>query len=97
MNKRLLTGADASGVLLSVTQSVVVFTALLPPFGDVRKAGKGDIDTRKDVRLGEAAAATLVLGIGMLASGVAGSSAPVIASVICALVLIAMYESVLNN
>jgi hypothetical protein len=97
MSKRLLTGADASGVLLSVTQSVVVFTALLPPFSEVRKASPKDLDMRKDVRLGEAAAGTLVLGIGVIAAGIAGSPAPVIASIICALVLVAMYESVLNN
>lgn len=97
MSKRLLTGADASGVLLAITQSVVVFTALLPEFREVRRANKNDPDMIKDLRVGEVAAVSLVVGIGFIASTVAGSPAPVIASVISALVLVAMYETVLNN
>lgn len=88
---------EASAILLSVTQSVVVFTALLPPFADVRKASPADRDARADVRLGEAAASALVIGIGVIASGVTGSPGPAVASVVCALVLVGLYESVLNN
>lgn len=87
----------SSAILLSVTQSVVVFTALLPPFTEVRKADKHDIDMRADVRLAEAAASTLVIGIGVIASSVTKSPAPAMASIVCALLLVGMYESVLNN
>lgn len=88
---------SASAILLSVSQSVVVFTALLPPFAEVRKADKTDQDMMNDVRLGELAASALVIGIGMIASGVAGSPAPVLASAVCAVALVGMYEGVLRN
>lgn len=88
---------DASAILLSVTQSVVVFTALLPPFSTVRKGDKNDPDMRADVRLGEMASSALVISIGLIASGVTGSPGPAMASVVCALALVAMYESVLAH
>lgn len=91
------TNQNASAVLLSVSQSVVVFTALLPPFGEVRKGNVNDPDMRADVRLGEAAASALVIGIGLIASGVTGSPLPTVASAVCAAALVLMYESVLRN
>lgn len=90
-------GQNASAILLSVSQSVVVFTALLPPFAEIRKADKNDKDMVNDVRLGELAASALVIGIGVIASGVVNSPAPVAASVVCALALVGMYEGVLHN
>jgi hypothetical protein len=87
----------ASAILLSVSQSVVVFTALLPPFAEVRKGSKADPNMRDDVRLGELAASALVIGIGVIASGVADSPAPAMASVVCALALVALYETVLSK
>lgn len=90
-------GQETSAILLSVTQSVAVFTALLPPFSDVRKANPADRDARADVRLGEAAASALVIGIGIMASGLTGTPAPAVASVVCALVLVGLYESVLQH
>lgn len=87
----------ASATLLSMTNSVVVFTSLLPPFADVRKASPMDPDMLNDVRLGEAAASALVIGVGLVASNVTGSSAPTIVSVIAAVALVGMYESVLRG
>lgn len=90
-------GQAASAILLSVSQSVVVFTALLPPFADVRKGNKADPNMRDDVRMGELAASALVIGIGIIASGVAGSPTPAMASVLCAVALVFMYETVLSK
>jgi hypothetical protein len=90
-------GQAASAILLSVSQSVVVFTALLPPLAEVRKGSKADPNIRDDVRVGELAATTLVIGIGIIASGVAGTPAPVMASIVCALALVALYETVLSK
>jgi len=89
------TGQEASALLLSVTQSIAVFTALLPPFAEVRKGNKADPSIRDDVRMGEVAASALVIGIGVIASGVAGSPTPAMASIACAGVLVFMYETVL--
>lgn len=87
----------ASSVLLSVTTSVSTFTALLPPFAEVRKASKSDVDMRNDVRLGEAAASSLVISIGLIASAMTDSHMPAVVSVVAALVLVAMYETVLSH
>lgn len=91
------TSQASSAVLLSVTQAVVTFTALLPPFTEVRKADKHDTDMRADVRLAEGTAAALVIGIGCVASTMTNSPTPAVASIVAALLLVGMYESVLNN
>ena len=85
----------SSAALLSVTQSVVVFTALLPPFSDVRKSS-GDVDMVNDVRIGEAASAALVVGIGLMASSLVKSPVPAMVAVVSAGALVLMYESALQ-
>jgi hypothetical protein len=89
------TGQEASAILLSVTQSIAVFSALLPPFAEVRKGNKNDPAMREDVRMGELAASSLVIAIGLIASGVTGTPAPAVVSVVAAVVLVGMYETVL--
>lgn len=86
----------ASASLLSVTTSVTVFTALLPPFGEVRKA-VGNEDLTNDVRMGEIAASALVIGIGISASAFTHSPVPTLASVGFCAVLIGIYEAVLAS
>lgn len=83
-----------NAVLLSVTSSVGVFTAILPPLSDVRKA-VGNADMTADVRMGEAAAGALVVGIGLVGSSLSNSPVPAMASVVFAGVLVCLYESVL--
>jgi hypothetical protein len=89
-------GQTASAIFLSVSTSIATFTALLPSLSEVRKADHNDPDAVADVRMGELAASALVVGIGVIATGVAGSPAPVAASILCALALVAVYESVLS-
>lgn len=84
----------ASATLLSVTQSVVCFSSLLPPLSEVRKS-VGDEDTVNDVRIGEFAASALVVAIGVTASTLTGSPIPAMVSVLSAAALVVMYESVL--
>lgn len=85
---------STNAVLLSVTSSVGVFTAILPPLADVRKS-VGNADMVNDVRMGEAAAAALVIGIGLVGSSLTKSPVPAMASVVFAGVLVCLYESVL--
>lgn len=87
----------ASSVLLAVTTSVSTFTALLPPFAEVRKANKTDPDIRNDVRMGEAAASALVISIGLIASAMVDNHMPALVSVVAALALVGMYESILSH
>lgn len=86
---------QASATLLSVTQSVAVFTTLLPPLSDVRKS-RGDADTVNDVRMGELASSALVVSIGLFASGMTNSPVPAMVAVVSAVGLVLMYESVLS-
>lgn len=90
--------SNVSGAtLLSVTSAISVFTSLLPNFADVRKASPNDPDMVNDVRLGELAASTLVVAIGLIGSSVTGSPAPTLVSIIAAVALVGMYESVLKT
>lgn len=84
-----------SASLLSATQSIATFTALLPHLSDVRKS-IGDPDTVHDVRMGEIAASALVVSVGMIATSMVKSPVPAMVSVVSALALVVMYESVLQ-
>lgn len=86
--------SSTSAALLTVTASVSVFTALLPPFADVRKA-TGDEDMVNDVRMGEIASGALVVAIGLTASSMTNSPVPAMTACVFAAALVCMYESVL--
>jgi hypothetical protein len=85
----------ASGTLLSVATGISVFTSLLPPLADVRKS-VGDVDMIHDVRLGELASFGLVTSVGITASSLTNSPVPAMLSIVAALALVCMYESVLQ-
>jgi hypothetical protein len=87
-------GEAPSMTLLTVTSSVTAFTALMPPFGEVRKA-HGDPDIANDVRMAELAATGLVVAIGLSASAFSKSPVPAMAAVVFSIALVVLYESVL--
>lgn len=84
-----------SASLLSVTSGIGVFTGLLPELSEVRKT-LPDTDVANDVRMGEFAATALVVGIGVTATAMTKNPAPFIISIVSAIVLVSMYESVLH-
>lgn len=49
-----------------------------------------------DVRMGEIAASSITLGIGVIASGLSGSPIPIIVGAVMAGFLIVLYESALR-
>lgn len=82
---------------LAVTQGVTAFSTFLPKFSDVRKNHPDDNpDFAADVRMGEVAAVTVTMGIGLIASSLTGSAAPAIVSALTCLVLVVLYESTLR-
>jgi hypothetical protein len=82
---------------LSVTQGITAFSSFLPRLSEVRKASiSSDPDIAGDVRMGEVAATTITLGMGLIASSLTGSTVPVVASVLMSTVLICIYESALR-
>lgn len=79
-----------------MTQSIGAFTTFLPPLTEVRKKSQEDKEFAGDVRLGEIAAAGLTIGVGTIVSGLTGSSAPILVSILMAVGLIVLYESTLR-
>lgn len=91
-----MNGEVASAAMLAMTSGISSFTALLPELSDVRKS-VGNMDMTNDVRMGEVAAITLTLGIGLSASVMTKSPVPGMVAVVSAVALVILYESVLNT
>jgi hypothetical protein len=83
--------------MLGVTQGITTFTTLLPPLADIRKADPTDTSFAGDVRMGEVAAVTLTLGIGMISSSLTGSPVPAGTAVLMCFILLCVYESALRG
>jgi hypothetical protein len=85
-----------SVTLLAVTSTIGVYTSLLPPFKEVRQA-VNDPATTNDVHMAEMAAGAVAVAVGLTASSLAGSPVPAMASVVAAVSIALMYESVLRS
>jgi len=83
--------------MLAVTQSVTIFSGLLPPVSEIRKATLSDAAVVHDVRTAEFMAAGLVIGIGVVATVLIKSPVPAMVSIIGAAALVAMYEGILQK
>lgn len=82
---------------LAVSQGVSAFVAFLPKFTDVRKMSpENNPDFAADVRMGELAAGTVTMGVGLIASSLTGSPVPAWTALVVVLILVALYESTLR-
>lgn len=81
---------------LAITQSVSLFQGLLPKFTEVKQGDPSDIEFATDVHIGEIAASSLAIGIGVIVSGLTGSPVPAFISVLMCAILIVLYERALN-
>lgn len=88
--------AVSSGALLAMTQAIAAFTTFLPPITEVRQKNINDVSFAADVRIGEAIAGTLTIGVGLIVSSLTGSSLPTLVAMITATGLIAVYELTLR-
>jgi hypothetical protein len=86
----------AGVTLLAVTSAITAFSTFVPPLADVRHYNPAD-DRAGDVRLGEVAAAAMTLGVGAVASSVAGTGVPFAVAVLAAVVFVALYEWALQG
>ena len=84
-------------VTLSLTQTVSVFNAFLPPLTEVRRSSVASRSALLDVRIGEIAASAMVLGIGAVLSTLVGNYRPLMVSVAGALGMIGVYEFTLRS
>lgn len=83
--------------ILALTQGISAFTTFLPPIAELRKADPMyDTSTAADVRLGEVAAVTLTVGVGVIASSLTGSPVPAFTAVVVAAALVCLYETTLR-
>jgi hypothetical protein len=83
---------------LALTQGIASFHTFIPSLSDIRKNNPADNpDFAADVRMGEVASVALTVGIGVIASSLTGSSVPALVSLVVALGLVVMYESVLRS
>ena len=83
-----------SATLLGGATAFTVFANMLPPIALVRR--NSDPETTQDVRIGVAAAGTVTIAYGIIASKMTGSGLPVFVSVVAAGMLAAMYEGILK-
>lgn len=81
----------------AVSQAASAFAQYVPKLTDVRKAEPGDASMIGDVRIGEIAAVTLTLGVGVVASGLTGSPVPSIIAALMCVVMLWLYESALRG
>lgn len=81
---------------LAITQSVGLFSMLLPKFTDVKNGNPHDPEFATDVHIGEIAASSLTIGIGVIVSGLTGSPVPAFVALLMCAILISLYERALN-
>jgi len=84
-----------SSSLLGITTSVGLYTAFLPKIPDIRKTPPSS-DEAQSIRMGELAAGSLTVAIGLTASTLVKSPFPAALSIASALAMVCMYEMVLN-
>lgn len=81
----------------AIGQSVASFSTFLPKFSDVRAKHPGDDPAfAADVRMGEIAAVSISMGVGLIASSLTGSPIPATITLLVCLILVTLYECTLN-
>jgi hypothetical protein len=89
--------ADVGVAMLSVSSGLNVFQSLLPKLSDVRKADPANNpDIAADVRMGEVAAGTMTLAVGIIASSLTKSPVPAAVALFTVIILVTIYESTLK-
>ncbi len=82
---------------LAMSQGIGAFMTFLPKISEIRAAHPStNPDIAADVRMGEVAASTLTLGVGLVASSLTGSPVPAFVALIVCIVLITLFESILR-
>jgi heme O synthase-like polyprenyltransferase len=82
----------------AITQGVGAFNNFLPKLTDIRKEDpKNNPEFAADVRMGEAAAVGLMVGLGGISSVMHESPIPLIVAIFTAVFLVMLYEATLNG
>lgn len=84
--------------LLAFSTGVASFREFCPPLSEIRRTDPHiDRETTADVRMGEAAGAALIIGMGAIASMLVNAPYPLVVSILTAAGLIALYEWTLSG
>jgi hypothetical protein len=86
-----------SSASIAIGQTVFTYSYFMPPLRDVRKADRGDPDMRGDVLLGQLAAGSVSMSVGMMLTWMTGSRAPVMTTLFIAFVIGVLYQYALNG
>lgn len=92
--------AEAGAVAASTValgQTVGAYQFFLPRLSDVRKADPADPSMRGDVVLGQIAAGSLALSIGMVFTILTGSRVPIFVAGIAAFVIAGVYHFAMTH
>lgn len=73
------------------------FMGFLPKFSDIRRAEPDDEGMKKDVWLGQVAAAAVAIGTGLIVSSLSGSPVPAFVAVLMTVVLAWCYQSAMRS
>jgi Na+/glutamate symporter len=85
-------GNALSASTLSLGQTVVAYQFFMPRLSEVRRADPNDADMRTDVMLGQVAAGSLTVAVGIMLGALTGSKMPTFVSVVIAGVIAACYH-----
>jgi hypothetical protein len=92
--------ADVAGLStasLTIGQTVFTYSYFMPPLREVRKANPDDPDMRGDVLMGQLAAGSVSMSVGMMLTWMTGSKAPVMTTLFIAVVIAVLYQYALNG
>lgn len=90
--------ADAGISFIAATQGIGMFINFLPKYSDIRSSVPGmDSSMKADVRMGEAAASAVTLGVGAILSSLTKDSTPMIIASVVVIGLIVLYEITLRS
>ena len=83
---------------LALTSAISSFTQFLPNMAEIRKNDPvHNPEFAADVRMGELAAVTITMGVGVIVSSLTGHPAPTYVALVSCLGLIMLYESALRT
>lgn len=90
-----MAGLEPSSLIAVLTGSSI-YTAMLPPLAEVRRA-QADSATARDVRCGIAMASAALIGSGLVIGVTEGSARPVALTLVLAILMGGIYEVTLRH
>lgn len=89
--------AGITAATISIGQTTFAYSYFLPRLSEVRRAEASDPLMRGDVMLGQLAAGSVSMAVGVLLTALTGSQMPIIATLFVAVVIAVIYQYALNG